>query len=827
MSLTQRQAQARSKLISVDTYHVHLDFTLGSERFGSTTKAIFHTDQPGTSTFIELTHGTDVNTTFNGAELVDRHYSEGQVQLDNLTETNEVTVSATLPFAPDGDGMHRFEDPADNEAYIAGFAGMDVAQKMFACFDQPDLKAKIALSVTAPAEWTVRGNGELVNKSTEDEKTTWEFSTTEPISTYLFVVCAGPWVGFEWEHAGKSFGWHARKSLHKQLLRDEEELKFITNQCYDYYAEVFDEPYPFGHYHQIFAPGLNWGALETPGLVTYRDELLFLGDATEAQTCSRSVVIAHEMSHMWFGNLATMTWWEDTWLQESFADFMGFLVSHKVANNKPSWASFTLGRKMAAYRADRCTSTHPIAPGANSVPDVDAALGIFDQISYGKGTSALRQLVSWLGEEDFFKGLNLYLTRYAFKNAELNDLIDALAESTTADVRGWAKSWLETTGYDTLCCGGTPDAPTISRVGSRPHRVTLEGYQLEGDALVLAKTQVVSLDSDEPLDLPEFAGLVVLPNADDQTFAALTLRESDREAFSSAISTVDCPGSRAVFWWSMLDGARAGTFPVQAVVDAAVSQLATEDSPTIFDFVINQLTALMKTQLPHASYAQQANTLADMCLARINGTAPDSQLVSARAHLELTANAANLQSALQTGVLVGDYELSQDLRWLAIVRLAVLGGITAEAIDVEYDLDKGARGLRESTRAKAALPTAEAKQRAFDSIFEADQTPNNRLIVATLQGLWQPEHADVLASFEQRYFEESSSLAGSSLGLGNVIGRLAPTYAASPVLISQLEKAIAPAADGVPPIPASLRRMWSDTLDDVRSAVATHQLNGR
>lgn len=827
MSLSHAEAQTRAALIAVDTYKIHLDFTLGKERFGCHTSVTFACHQPGASTFLELKDGQDISINCNGSNIPADSYINNQVELPNLQASNQVHMSSTLPYAPDGDGMHRFVDPADDEIYISGFAGMDVAQNMFACFDQPDLKAKIALTVTAPADWTVLANGQNTNKTTTAGNTTWEFTTTEPISTYLFVVCAGPWASFEWEHDGRSFGWHARKSLSKQLARDKDELTFVTNQCFDYYSKTFDAPYAFGHYHQIFAPGLNWGALETPGLVTYRDESLFLDQATEAQITARRVVIAHEMAHMWFGNLVTMTWWEDTWLQESFADFMGFLVSHKVADNCAAWSSFTLGRKIDAYRADRCTSTHPIAPGSNSVPDVDAALGIFDQISYGKGTSALRQLVSWLGEEDFFKGLNLYLNRFAFKNAELNDLIDALAESTTADVRSWTKSWLETTGYDTLTSDGPTNAPTITRRGTRPHRVTVEGYKLEDETLKLKATEVVTLDSDEPVLLENLANLVVLPNADDQTFASLVLTNADRETFSAYISTVDCENARSVFWWSMLDGARAGSIPVKDVVKAAASQLATEESPTIFDAVLNQLISLMTTRLPLEAYVDSADALAEMCLARIPRAATDSQLVSARGYLQLTSNATHLQRAVQLGELVDGYELSQDLRWLAIIRLAILGGITPEAIEAEYETDKGARGLRASVQAKAALPSAEAKQAAFDSIFCATQPPNNRVVVSTLLGLWQPEHADVLSGLVERYFAESRRVAGSSLGLGNVVGRLAPTYAASVTLISQLQEALSAPSEGDDALPAPLRRMWSDTLDDVKSAVATHSINSR
>ena len=282
-------------------------------------------------------------------------YADGRIPLRDLGATNEVVVEARLPYVTDGEGMHTFTDPADGEVYASAYVGMDLAHRVFPCFDQNDLKAPISLRVTAPAHWTVLANGRAVGAAGDGR---WEFATTPPIPPAMFVVCGGPWVSVTWEHAGLAFGWHARASLAGPLERDAADLRRVTETCFDHYARIFEEPYPFDSYDQVMVPGQNWGAVETPGCVTYRDELLPLSAPTEPERRGRSMVIAHEMAHMWFGDLVTMTWWEDTWLQESFADYLGYRVSEEAAGIEGAFVDFTIGRKPEAYAADE-RRVHP------------------------------------------------------------------------------------------------------------------------------------------------------------------------------------------------------------------------------------------------------------------------------------------------------------------------------------------------------------------------------------------------------------------------------------------------------------------------------------
>ena len=458
VSLTLHEARARAALLADVAYDVALDLT-DRETFGVRTRITFTCAEPGASTFLELHAARQVRVDGGEAE-----YADGRIPLRDLGATNEVVVEARLPYVTDGEGMHTFTDPADGEVYASAYVGMDLAHRVFPCFDQNDLKAPISLRVTAPAHWTVLANGRPVGPAGDGR---WEFATTPPIPPAMFVVCGGPWVSVTWEHAGLDFGWHARASLAGALERDAADLRRVTETCFDHYARIFEEPYPFDSYDQVMAPGQNWGAVETPGCITYRDELLPLSAPTEPERRGRSMVIAHEMAHMWFGDLVTMTWWEDTWLQESFADYLGYRVSEEAAGIEGAFVDFTIGRKPEAYAADERRSTHPVAPRAEDVPDVDAASTNFDALSYAKGNSALRQLVTWIGDDAFFAGVNAYLSRHRWRNATLDDFVAALDDASDRDVRGWVEGWLRRTGFDTLRVTRDGDGPVLVREGSR------------------------------------------------------------------------------------------------------------------------------------------------------------------------------------------------------------------------------------------------------------------------------------------------------------------------------------------------------------------------
>ena len=343
VSLTLQESRARAALIDDVSYDIDLDLS-SPVGFGCVTRIRFAAREPGAATFLELAAADGLRVVVNGVQRRGI-YSGGRILLDDLALDNDVVVSARLPYVTDGEGMHTLVDSADAERYVSAYCSMDVAQRVFPCFDQPDLKARIALSVSTPTHWSVLANGRVAEREADEATARWSFTRTPVMPTYLFVVCCGPWASSTWErsvrtvdgHRTATFGWHARASQASQLERDAGELRRITDACFDHYQQVFTEPYPFDDYHQVFAPGLTWGAMETPGAITFRDEFLFRGDPTPEQSLSRAETIAHEMAHMWFGDLATMRWWEDTWLNESFADYMGYAVAADAAGYDATW----------------------------------------------------------------------------------------------------------------------------------------------------------------------------------------------------------------------------------------------------------------------------------------------------------------------------------------------------------------------------------------------------------------------------------------------------------------------------------------------------------
>lgn len=473
--LTRDEAQTRAGLLDVHRYTIELDLTTGDETFDSRTLIRFSARADG-DTFVEVRPAELHSVTLDGQPLDPEALDGNRLPLKNLTVgEHELRVHAQMRYSRTGEGMHRFTDPTDGETYVYTQLFMEDVQRVFAAFDQPDLKAVFELSVRAPQDWTVLANG--ITEHTGDGL--WKAAATPLISTYLVAVAAGPWHSVRTEHRGLPFGLHCRRSLAPYLDTDADELLDVTRACFDRYHEKFDEPYPFDSYDQAFVPEFNAGAMENPGLVTFRDEFVYRSAVTDTERQTRAMVVAHEMAHMWFGDLVTLKWWDDIWLNESFAEYMGYQTLTEATRFTDTWTDFGVNRKAWGYDADQRPSTHPVAPEA--VDDTASALLNFDGISYAKGASALRQLVTWLGEKDFLAGINTHFARHKFGNATLADFIDSLAGATERDVHAWADAWLRTTGVDTLTPRVTPGengtcALTVDRTGSRPHRIVAGLY---------------------------------------------------------------------------------------------------------------------------------------------------------------------------------------------------------------------------------------------------------------------------------------------------------------------------------------------------------------
>ncbi len=797
------EARERAVLISDVHTALHLDLT-STEDFGVEATISFRCARPGATSFLELNGGTDV--TLDGQPAA---YADGRIMLTDLTAHHEVRVTARMPYVTDGDGMTVTVDPADGERYVCAHTSMDITQKVIPCFDQPDIKSTFSLTATAPSHWTVLANGEL----TAREADTWTFATTPPFSSYLFTLVGGPWVSVTWDEpyapapgGTLPFGWHARASQERELRRDAEELKRITSTCFQHYTTIFEPDYPYADYQQVFAPGLNWGAMEFPGCVVFRDAYLPQGTPTELERAWVASTIAHEMAHMWFGDLVTMKWWEDSWLNESFADFMGFDVAGVAAGYTDAWTSAAITRKPTGYRADRRRSTHPIAEDTDKIVDVDTAFANFDMITYAKGNATLAQLGHWLGQKDFLAGVNRHLTTHAFGNADLADFLDSLDGASELDVRSWAEAWLRTTGFDTLvvtreASGDGPSVPVLTREGSRPHRLTVSAYD---DSMQLVGSRDVHLGG-EPVRLEEFAGRVVVPNSGDETFAVIRPDEQSWAAIMAGLSSVESQLTRAMLWWTAVDLCESQVISVADLIALADEHLRPETHPLVFEGVLRSLQLVTRGHAQPDQVADFLSVIADIARGAVDGAHPALAPGAARVLARLSSDAVFLVDWL------GRDDVDPSVRWAAVQRLAELGD--PSHIDTEEARDTSVSGHHAALIARALVPTAEAKAQMWERLMGGDLGSHEYDAVGA--GFWGWEQAELVHPYLTRYVTDGLALARrSGQAMADSIGDAFPRLPLTPAVRRELRAAVADAlATGE--VPTVLARGWNDALDDL------------
>ncbi|MFJ8190276.1 aminopeptidase N [Streptomyces sp. NPDC096094] len=825
--LTRDEAQTRARLLDVHHYAIDLDLTRGDETFDSRTVIRFTVrgDTDTTGTFVEVKPAELRTATLDGHPLDPAALDENRLALKNLTPgEHELRVEAAMRYSSTGEGMHRFTDPADGETYVYTQLFLDDVQRVFAAFDQPDLKAVFDLTVTAPRGWTVLSNG--VTEHTGEGH--WKAATTPPISTYLVAVAAGPWHSVRTEHRGLPFGIHCRRSLAPYLDADADELFEVTRDCFDRYHEKFTEPYPFDSYDQAFVPEFNAGAMENPGLVTFRDDFVFRSAVTDTQRQTRAMVIAHEMAHMWFGDLVTLRWWDDIWLNESFAEYMGYQTTAEATRFTETWTEFGVTRKPWGYDADQRPTTHPVAP--ENVEDTASALLNFDGISYAKGASALRQLVAWLGEKDFLAGINIHFDRHKFANATLADFIDSLAAATDRDVHAWADAWLRTTGVDTLAPRVTGDngsrALTADRTGTRPHRVAVGLYDrdlTDEGRLTLRERLDLDVPQAEPRAIGKRPALVVL-NDGDLSYAKIRFDAESFETLRTGLSGLPDPLTRAVVWNALRDAVRDGELPAGAYLDIARTHLPYETDLALVDGVL----AFAATQVADRYVTPERRpaaltTLTDLCRDLIrrteDGDHPGLRLIAVRHRIATAAHPDTIAAWLADGIVPGGPEVDPELRWRILTRLAVLGATDEAAIAAELERDPSATGQEGAARCRAALPDAEAKSRAWEAMFATDDL-SNYLFTATAQGFWQPEQADLVRDYVPRYYAEAVAVAARrGPAIADAAGRWAfPVHAVDADNLRLGRECLSDAE----PIPA-LRRKLADQLDDLARALRVRE----
>ncbi|MGK5444011.1 aminopeptidase N [Micromonospora sp. URMC 105] len=825
-SLTRVEATARRALITVESYQVDLDLTGGGERFRSTVTIRFRAT-PGTDTFVEVKPARLLAVRLNDRDLDPGSLDDNRLPLTGLAGENTLTVTAEMAYSNTGEGMHRFVDPADGETYLYAMSFLDDVQRLFAAFDQPDLKAPVTLSVSAPPEWTVVANGQLAANPSPGR---WEFAPTAPLATYFVSLIAGPWHVRRAEHDGIPLGVYCRRSLAAHLDADIDEIFTVTRQCLDRFHQLFSERYPFGKYDQAFVPEFNAGAMENPGLVTLRDDYVFRSAVTDTQREQRATTIAHEMAHMWFGDLVTMSWWDDLWLNESFAEYLGTRVTAEATRFGQAWTTFAIRRKAWGYTADQRPSTHPVAP--EEVTDAAQGLLNFDGISYAKGASVLRQLVAWLGDEAFLAGLNAHFAAHRFGNATLADLLAGLSAASGRDLTDWAERWLRRPQVNTLrmetavdADGRWADAALVQTAPAthpvlRPHRVGVGRYAADGTASRFE----VDLDPDTDKGRTPLTALVgepatglLLPNDGDLTFAKIRLDPASADAVPMLLPALDDPLARALLWGEALDAATDGERPVSGLVGLIAAALPAETEVIIAEEVLTLSRRLIDRYLDPLAREAALLRVAGACAALLAGAPAGGslQLAAARGLV-----AATTDTGLLAGWLAGDgvpdgLAVDTDLRWALLLRLVVLGAAGEAEIAAEAAADRSAIGAERAACCRAALPDADAKRTAWEIVTRSTEL-SNRLVEATAEGFWQPEQAELTAPYVERYFADMPAAARlRTAWVADQVAILAfPRYA-----VAQPTRELAAALLARDDLTPGLRRWVTDLDDDLRRAL--------
>ncbi|MCV7380538.1 aminopeptidase N [Mycobacterium alsense] len=857
-NLTRDQAVERAALITVDSYQIELDVTAGERTFRSTTTVEFDALR-GADTVIDLAADTVRSATLNGHALDVSGYDESTgIELRGLEHHNVLVVDADCRYSNTGEGLHRFVDPVDNETYLYSQFETADAKRMFACFDQPDLKATFDVRVTAPTHWKVISNG--APESVADSEKGAErgrvhtFAKTPRMSTYLVALIAGPYA--EWkdsyadEHGEIPLGIYCRASLAPHM--DAERLFTQTKQGFGFYHKHFGLPYAFGKYDQLFVPEFNAGAMENAGAVTFLEDYVFRSKVTRASYERRAETVLHEMAHMWFGDLVTMRWWDDLWLNESFATFASVLCQSEATEFTEAWTTFATVEKSWAYRQDQLPSTHPIAA---EIPDLAAVEVNFDGITYAKGASVLKQLVAYVGLEHFLAGLRDYFRAHAYGNATFGDLIAALEKASGRDLSGWGRQWLKTTGLNTLRADFDVDSEgrftrfAVTQSGAEPgagetrvHRLAVGIYDEDG-AGKLVRVHREELDVEGArTEVPALVGVsrgkLILVNDDDLTYCSLRLDGVSLQTALERIADIADPLPRSLVWsaaWEMTREAELRARDFVALVSGGVqaeSQVG----------VAQRL--LMQAQTALGSYAEPGwarehgwPQFADRLLELARAAAPgsDHQLAfvntlcsSVLSTRHVVTLADLLDPSLEDPAELGlaGLEVDTDLRWRIVTALAAAGEIDADGpatpfIDAEVRRDPTAAGQRHGAQAAAARPQLPVKEQAWTTVVE-DDTLANITARSIIAGIAPPGQHELLKPFTARYFEAIPGVwarRSSEVAQTVVIG-LYPHWD-----ISEAGIAAADAFLGDPEIPPALRRLVVEGQAGVKRALRARRFD--
>lgn len=844
-NLTRIEAQERRAIVDTESYEIALDLTKGAEVFGSRTVVRF-TATPGASTFIDLIAREVREITLNGRSIDPAiAFADSRIALDDLAAVNELVIDADCLYTNTGEGLHRFVDPVDGEVYLYSQFEVPDSRRVFAVFEQPDLKATFAFTVTAPEPWKVVSNSPTPEpKKHGDGTATWGFEPTPRISSYITALIAGPYEATFSELTSASgrvipLGVYGRKSLWQFL--DADYIFDKTREGFAYFEEKFDYPYPFAKYDQLFVPEFNAGAMENAGAVTFTETYVFRSKVTDAVKERRVVTILHELAHMWFGDLVTMKWWNDLWLNESFAEWASTIATAEATEWTEAWTTFNAMEKTWAYRQDQLPSTHPVVAQINDLEDVQVN---FDGITYAKGGSVLKQLAAWVGIEAFFAGVAAYFKKHEWSNTELSDLLSELEVTSGRELSTWSKKWLETAGVNTLAPEiatdvdgnitrfaivqtAPADYPTI-----RPHRLGVGFYELEGDALV--RVHHVELDVDGDLtEVPELKGhkrpALVLLNDEDLAYAKIRLDDQSLQTAIDHLGKITDPLARSLVWGAAWDQTRDAEASASDYVDLVLRNIGAETESTTVRTTLAQLqlaaNSYVAPEKRDATREKVADALWELAQQAEAGSDSQLQFVTAFASAAATSGQWEKVRAVRDGeVTFPSLEIDTDLSWQLLVSLAA-GGVVAESdIDEALAADNTAKGGEFAAQAKAALPTAEAKAAAWASLVDNDDQPNT-IVRAAAAGFVHPAGRDLLAGFVDGYFASLLPIWESrtyQIAQYLIVG-LYPAPLADVALRDATRAWLEAHADAAP----ALRRLVAENLAGVERALSVQDRDAR
>ncbi|MER6223284.1 aminopeptidase N [Streptomyces sp900105755] len=785
-NLTREEAQQRAKLLTVDSYEIDLDLSGAQEggTYRSVTTVRFDVAESGAASFIDLVAPAVHEVTLNGDALDPAEvFADSRIALPGLLEgRNVLRVVADCAYTNTGEGLHRFVDPVDEQAYLYTQFEVPDARRVFASFEQPDLKATFQFTVKAPSGWTVVSN----SPTPEPKDDVWVFEPTPRISSYITALIVGPYhsVHSVYEKDGQSvpLGIYCRPSLAEFL--DSDAIFEVTRQGFDWFQEKFDYAYPFTKYDQLFVPEFNAGAMENAGAVTIRDQYVFRSKVTDAAYETRAETILHELAHMWFGDLVTMEWWNDLWLNESFATYTSIACQAYAPGSRwpHSWTTFANSMKTWAYRQDQLPSTHPIMA---EIRDLDDVLVNFDGITYAKGASVLKQLVAYVGMDEFFKGVQAYFKRHAFGNTRLSDLLGALEETSGRDLGTWSQKWLQTAGINVLRPEVETDAdgvvtsfairqeaPALPAGAKgepvlRPHRIAIGLYDLDEATGKLVRTDRIELDVDGALTaVPQLSGrrrpAVFLLNDDDLSYAKVRLDEESLHVVTEHLGDFESSLPRALCWASAWDMTRDAELPTREYLSLVLSGIGKESDIGVVQSLHRQVKLAIELYADPTAREALLTRWTDATLAHLRSATPgsDHQLAWARAFAATARTPEQLD--LLDGLLEGTHTIEglavdTELRWAFVERLAAVGRFDEAEIAGEYERDRTAAGERHAATARAARPTEEAKAEAWASVIDSDKLPN-AVQEAVIGGFVQTDQRELLAPYTDRYFEVLKSV---------------------------------------------------------------------